>query len=75
MHDPRVSLTVLDNDSWYSHVSLQGRAVSIEQDPDLSVIDRVSRHYTGADYSARGTPSCSVPPHRAATATGSASGL
>jgi PPOX class probable F420-dependent enzyme len=52
-HDPRVSLTVLDNDSWYSHVSLQGRAVSIERDPDLSVIDRVSRHYTGADYSAR----------------------
>lgn len=52
-HDPRVSLTVLDGDSWYSHVSVQGRAVSIEQDPDLSVIDRVARHYIGSDYSAR----------------------
>jgi PPOX class probable F420-dependent enzyme len=52
-HDPRVSLTVLDDDSWYSHVSIQGRAVSIEQDPDLSVIDRVARQYTGADYPAR----------------------
>jgi PPOX class probable F420-dependent enzyme len=51
--DPRVSLTVLDGDTWYSHVSLQGRVVSTEQDPDLSVIDRISRHYTGSDYSAR----------------------
>ena len=51
--DPRVSLTVLDGDSWYSHVSLQGHIVSTEQDENLSVIDRISRHYTGADYSAR----------------------
>lgn len=50
--DPRVTLTVLDGDSWYSHVSVQGRIVSIEKDPDTSVIDRISRHYTGADYSA-----------------------
>jgi len=51
--DPRVSLTVLDGDSWYSHVSLQGRIVSTEHDPDSSVIDRISRHYTGSDYGAR----------------------
>lgn len=51
--DPRVSLTVLDKDSWYSHVSLQGRVVSTAQDSDLSVIDRISRHYTGAEYGAR----------------------
>ena len=51
--DPRVSVTVLDQDSWYSHVSLQGRIVSSEQDPDTSVIDRISRHYTGADYGVR----------------------
>ena len=51
--DPRVSLTVLDGDSWYSHVSLQGRIVSTEHDPDSSVIDRISRHYTGSDYGVR----------------------
>ena len=51
--DPRISLTVLDGDSWYSHVSVQGKIVSIERDPDLSVIDRISRHYTGGDYGAR----------------------
>jgi PPOX class probable F420-dependent enzyme len=59
-HDPRVSLTILDAGSWYTHVSIQGRAVSIEQDPDDSVIDRVAQHYTGADYPPRdqGRVSC-----------------
>ena len=51
--DPRISLTVLDGASWYSHVSVQGRIASIERDPDLSVIDRIARHYTGDDYRAR----------------------
>lgn len=51
--DPRVSLTVLDGDSWYSHVSLQGRVVSTVHDTDHSVIDRIARHYTGADYAVR----------------------
>jgi PPOX class probable F420-dependent enzyme len=53
VHDPRVSMTVLDGNSWYSHVSIQGRAVTIEQDPDISVIDRVSQHYTGSEYGVR----------------------
>jgi PPOX class probable F420-dependent enzyme len=51
--DPRVSLTVLDGDSWYSHVSVQGRVIVLEQDPDLSVIDRVCQHYTGTEYGLR----------------------
>jgi PPOX class probable F420-dependent enzyme len=51
--DPRVSITVLGKDDWYHHASLRGRVVSLEQDPDLSVIDRISRHYTGAPYSDR----------------------
>lgn len=46
--DPRVSLTVLDSD-WYKHVSLQG-AVTLEPDTDLSVADRITRHYTGDDW-------------------------
>jgi PPOX class probable F420-dependent enzyme len=51
--DPRISLTVLDSESWYTHVSVQGRIVLLERDPDNSVIDRIARHYTGADYRMR----------------------
>lgn len=52
-HDPRVSLTVLDSDSWYTHVSVQGRVTELVDDPDLADIDRLSRHYTGNAYPAR----------------------
>jgi PPOX class probable F420-dependent enzyme len=48
--DPRVSLTVLDEKSWYTHVSLQGRVVRLEDDPDLVGIDRLSVHYNGSPY-------------------------
>lgn len=51
--DPRVSLTVLGSGNWYSHVSVQGRIVSLEADPDSSVIDRISQHYMGAPYAVR----------------------
>jgi PPOX class probable F420-dependent enzyme len=51
--DPRLSLTVLAGDDWYTHVSLQGRVVSITDDEDLRDIDRLSRHYTGNPYSNR----------------------
>jgi PPOX class probable F420-dependent enzyme len=53
--NPKVSLTVLDADDWYTHVSLQGR-VTLEDDPDLSGIDRLSRHYTGNPYPNRDRP-------------------
>ena len=46
--DPRVSLTALDEASWYTHVSVQGRVVEFRDDPDLADIDRLSRHYSGA---------------------------
>src|SRR5579859_7037648 len=42
-NDPRITLTVLAQDSWYSHVSIQGRIVSITDDPDSSVIDRIAK--------------------------------
>jgi PPOX class probable F420-dependent enzyme len=48
--DPRVSLTVLGRDDWYTHVSLQGRVVSIAEDVGLRDIDRLARHYTGDAY-------------------------
>lgn len=54
--DPRVSLTVLDNETWYRHVTLTGRVVSLEDDPDLEGIDRLSRRYMGNAYSRRDEP-------------------
>ena len=53
--DPRVSLTVLDGDSWYRHISLQGR-VTITPDEGLAGIDRLSIHYGGNPYPNRKNP-------------------
>jgi PPOX class probable F420-dependent enzyme len=60
--DPRVSLTVLDGEAWYTHVSVQGRVLSIDEDEGLRDIDRISTHYTGSAYSNRESPrvSCRV---------------
>jgi PPOX class probable F420-dependent enzyme len=49
-HDPRVSLTVLDKDDWYRHVSLRGKVIRIEDDIDLAGIDRLSQRYRGQPY-------------------------
>jgi PPOX class probable F420-dependent enzyme len=51
--DPRVSLTVVGNESWYHQVTLLGRVAEIADDDDLSGIDRLSTHYMGNPYSAR----------------------
>jgi PPOX class probable F420-dependent enzyme len=58
--DPRVSLTALAQDDWYTHVSVQGRVVSIVDDEGLRDIDRLSRHYTGQDYPVRDRPRVSA---------------
>ena len=55
-NDPRVSLTVLNGDDWYSHLSLQGRVVEFSDDTDLSGIDRLSTLYTGQPYENRERP-------------------
>ena len=54
--DPRVTLTVLDEASWYTHVSLIGRVEELIDDPDLTDIDRLSRHYGGEPYPDRVSP-------------------
>ncbi|MGW0436045.1 PPOX class F420-dependent oxidoreductase [Micromonospora sp. NPDC003197] len=51
--DPRTTLTVLDEDSWYTHVSLIGRVVEFRADTELTDIDRLARHYTGNPYPRR----------------------
>jgi len=58
--DPRIALTVLAEDDWYTHVSLQGRVLSITDDIGLRDIDRLSRHYTGNAYSTRERPRVSA---------------
>jgi PPOX class probable F420-dependent enzyme len=50
--EPRVSLTVLLEGDWYRHITLRGR-VSLEPDPNLEAIDRLSKHYMSAPYSQR----------------------
>jgi PPOX class probable F420-dependent enzyme len=47
--NPNVSLTFFDED-WYTHVSLYGRVVRIEDDDDLAGIDRLSLRYTGRAF-------------------------
>src|SRR5689334_19471675 len=58
--DPRVSLTALAEHDWYTHVSMQGRVVSIADDEGLRDIDRLSQHYTGKPYRNRQRPRVSA---------------
>lgn len=58
--DPRVSLTALADDDWYTHVSLQGRVDALVDDEGLVDIDRLSRHYTGRNYPVRDRPRVSA---------------
>ncbi|MEW2296461.1 PPOX class F420-dependent oxidoreductase [Streptomyces sp. NPDC006743] len=48
--DPRVTLTVLAGDDWYTHVTLIGRVTGLREDEGLADIDRIARHYTGGPY-------------------------
>jgi hypothetical protein len=51
--DPRAALSVLDEGGWYRHVSLIGRVVAIQDDPDLVDIDRLAARYTGQPFRRR----------------------
>jgi PPOX class probable F420-dependent enzyme len=50
--DPRVALTVLDEDRG-THMSLLGRVVEIYDDSDLADIDRLARRYQGEPFGTR----------------------
>ncbi|MFD1832310.1 MULTISPECIES: PPOX class F420-dependent oxidoreductase [Streptomyces] len=52
-NDPRVTLTVLDEGNWYTHVTLIGRIAELRDDEGLADIDRLSRHYLGEAYARR----------------------
>ena len=57
--DPRVALTVL-GDSWYTQVSLLGRAVEIQDDLEFMDADRLSIRYLGEPYDRRDHPGVTV---------------
>ncbi len=58
--DPRVSVTVLDKDDWYSHVSLFGVIERLQDDESLAHIDRLALRYTGKPYRNRESPRVSA---------------
>jgi PPOX class probable F420-dependent enzyme len=48
--NPAVALTVLADGDWYEQITLLGHIVSIEDDPDLAGIDRLSIRYSGQPF-------------------------
>jgi PPOX class probable F420-dependent enzyme len=58
--DPRVSLTVIDEAGWYTHVSLIGTVTEMRPDEGLADIDRLSTHYGGRPYPNRESPRVSA---------------
>jgi hypothetical protein len=52
-NDPRVGLDVLDENDWYTHVSITGRVDQMREDAELADIDRLARHYTGEPFRRR----------------------
>ena len=58
--DPRVSLTVIDQGDWYTHVTLIGRVTEMYDDDGLADIDALSRQYTGDQYPDRDRPRVSA---------------
>ncbi len=58
--DPRVSLTVIDEANWYTHVSLIGTVTEMRADEGLADIDRLSTHYGGQTYPDRESPRTSA---------------
>jgi PPOX class probable F420-dependent enzyme len=59
-NDPRVTLTVLDGDDWYTHVTLIGKVVELYDDKDMTDIDRIATHYIGNPYPDRVRPRVSA---------------
>lgn len=58
--DPRVSLTVIDGDDWYTHVTVIGHVSEIYDDEGLADIDALSEHYQGKPYPDRHRPRVSA---------------
>jgi PPOX class probable F420-dependent enzyme len=51
--DPRVALSIVDFQNPYVEAQLRGRVVERRPDPDLAIMDPVSRKYTGKPFPIR----------------------
>jgi PPOX class probable F420-dependent enzyme len=51
--NPRVAVTAMEEDAWHRQVSVMGRVVSIEPDPEMRDIDRLAVKYTGEPFQRR----------------------
>ena len=52
--DPRVALSVVEEDNPYRNAQIRGRVVdTVEGDPALDIIDRISHQYTGEPFPMR----------------------
>jgi PPOX class probable F420-dependent enzyme len=54
--DPRVGLSVVAQQNPYLEAQIRGRVVERRPDPDLAVMDRISRKYTGRPFPWRDNP-------------------
>jgi PPOX class probable F420-dependent enzyme len=59
-NDPRVSITVIDEGDWYTHLTVIGRVTEMYDDEGLADIDSLSRQYTGEQYPDRDRPRVSA---------------
>jgi hypothetical protein len=48
--DPRVALSIVDFQDPYAEAQLRGRVVERRPDPNLEIMDPVSRKYTGKPF-------------------------
>lgn len=55
-----ISLTALDADNWYRHLSLYGQIAHVAEDRDLADIDRLAHRYTGRPFRNRANPRVSA---------------
>lgn len=58
--DPRITLTILDESDWYTHVSVIGRVLQMKDDQELVDIDRLSNRYLAKPYRNRTSPRISA---------------
>ena len=52
--DPRVGLSIVGFRNPYDEAMIRGRIVERRPDPDLEVMDEISRKYTGKEFPWRG---------------------
>ena len=48
--DPRLAISVVDFHNPYEEVQIRGRVVEFRDDPKFTIMDEISRKYTGKDF-------------------------